>query len=88
MAEFGHRLRVLFRNIHADLGHYQDGPRMDRMPGEAGRVRLNHVSLKLSDPAFGHLAAAGVAGAKEQNFDFAHCRTTTSTQLVVRVKAM
>ena len=63
-------LRALARDVDARLGHDLHGVADSAVGRDAGRVGLDHVALQVPRPAFGHLAAAGVAGAEEQDDGF------------------
>src|ERR1035441_7490197 len=46
---------------------------------DAGGIWFEHAAFQLARPAFGHLAAAGVSRAEEQDFQFRHWRLHSST---------
>ena len=60
-------LRALVRDVHAGLRHHAHRRRVDRVRLYARRPRLDDVGLDRPGPPLGHLAAAGVAGAEEED---------------------
>jgi hypothetical protein len=58
-------------NVNADLGHDLDGKRMDvtgRMG--TGALDIDEIARRRPQKAFGDVAAAGVAGTKNENSGF------------------
>jgi hypothetical protein len=60
-------------NIHTCLSHDADSIGIKAVGFDPGRVGFDEVGLEGARPAFGHLAAAGIAGAQEQDFQFWFC---------------
>src|SRR5207253_4354479 len=60
-------LRLVIGNIHAGFGHDFDGAWIQAMGFDAGGVGLDLVAFERAGEALGHLAAAGVAGAEEED---------------------
>ncbi len=54
-------------DVHARLGHDLHGAGVEGVRGGAGGIRLDLAALEAPRPALGHLAAAGVAGAKKEH---------------------
>ncbi len=69
----------MLRNVHARFRHDFDGVRVQAVFLDPRRIRLEHVAFQVARPAFSHLAAAGVSGAEEQDFQFRHWRLHNST---------
>src|SRR5882672_9413638 len=63
-------LGAVLRNIDAGFGHDFDGVGIEAVGFDAGGVGLDLGALEMAGPALGHLAAAGVAGAEEEDFEF------------------
>jgi len=61
---------VVGGDIHAGFGHDADGAGIEAVGFDAGGIGVNAIGLEMARPAFGHLAAAGVAGAKKQDTKF------------------
>jgi len=57
-------------DIDAGFGHCPHGSGVHAVGIDAGGIRLDHVALEESGPAFGHLAAAGIASAEKEDFEF------------------
>jgi hypothetical protein len=66
--QFIHELRAMPGDIHSGFRHRPDGIGIQAVRGDACRKRLDRVAFQVASPAFGHLAAARIAGAKEQDF--------------------
>ena len=63
-----HVLGLATRDVDADLGHGAHRERVDaRGRGGARRARLPLPAQQVVDPALGHLRAAGVAGAQDED---------------------
>jgi len=60
-------LRSLAADVHSGLGHNPDGRRIHAMRLNTGRIRLDLLAFELPRESFGHLAAAGIAGAEEED---------------------
>jgi len=56
-------LGLVLGNIDAGFGHDLDGALIQAVGFDAGGVGFDVIALELAGPSFGHLAAAGVAGA-------------------------
>src|SRR2546427_13298105 len=69
-AEVGGGLRAMLLNIDSCLRHYFYCMWGQAMFLDAGRVRLNDVTLKPARPAFRPLAPARGPGATKQQFSF------------------
>ena len=54
-------------DVDARFGHDADRVGIQAVRLDAGGVRLDDVALEMPGPPFGHLAAAGVAGAQEKD---------------------
>ena len=65
-------LRALSGDVDPRLGHDGHRPRVEAAGLEAGGVGLEVVAAQVAGPAFGHLAAAGVPRAQEQQPGAAH----------------
>jgi hypothetical protein len=57
-------------DIHARFSHDFNGMRVHAVLLEAGGIGFDHIAFQMARPAFRHLAAAGIAGAEEQDFYF------------------
>ena len=68
--QFRDRLGFVSGDVHAGFGHDLHGAGVQAVDFEAGGEGLDPVAFQRAGPAFGHLAAAGVAGAKEEEFQF------------------
>jgi len=66
--ELSERLGAMPRDVYADLGHDPDRQRMNeaRRP-RPGALYIKRAPCRPAQDAFGYLAAAGVAGAEDQN---------------------
>src|SRR6266550_7417601 len=75
-------LGPLARDRHARLGHDLHRPHVHPVRLDTGRIRFDLLSLELARPSLGHLAAAGIPGAQEQNFQSSipvtHCAISIS----------
>ena len=69
-------LRALLGDVHARLRHHPDRIRIQAVRFNPGGVGLDAAGFQPAGPALGHLAAAGVARAEEQNLDHPHCART------------
>jgi hypothetical protein len=58
-------------DVNPDLGHDLDRQRVEPMFFDTRRGAVKRLRLEMTAPAFGHLAAAGVAGAEKENAGFA-----------------
>jgi hypothetical protein len=58
------------RDVYPGLGHHSNCIGIKAVRLDARRIRFDAVALELVRPALGHLASAGIAGAKEQDFEF------------------
>ena len=65
-----HVLGLVMGDIHAGFGHDFDGVGIEAVGFDSGRPGLELVAFELAGEALGHLAAAGVAGAEEEDFEF------------------
>ena len=63
-------LGFVLRDIDAGFGHDFDGVGIEAMSFDAGGVRFDLIAFELAGKSLGHLAAAGVAGAEEEDFEF------------------
>ena len=72
-------------NIHARLGHDSHGIRVQSVGLDPRRVRLDLVAFQVARPALGHLAAAGVAGTEEQDFQHRFCFLHNSSRSILRI---
>jgi hypothetical protein len=66
--QFGDGLGPVAGDVYACLGHDLHRPRIQTMSFDASREGLDRVAFQCACPAFGHLAAAGIAGAEKQDF--------------------
>ncbi len=60
---------LLVGDVDAGLGHDFYGVGVEAVGFDAGGVGLDLAGLEGAGEAFGHLAAAGVAGAEEEDFE-------------------
>jgi len=60
--------RAVAGDIDPGLGHDLDGDWVETMNFDPGGPDFDPVALEGPGPAFGHLAAAGVAGAEKEDF--------------------
>ena len=60
-------LRVLFGNVDANFSHHFDGKRIHAVRLDAGGIGFDLIRFEMTGESFGHLAAAGVAGAEQEN---------------------
>lgn len=60
-------LRRLSGHIHAAFAHDRNGARIDGVRRGASRKRFDAITQQMPGPGLGHLAAAGIAGADEQD---------------------
>jgi len=67
-AKLANELGSLAGYIDAHLGHDTNGIWMQSVGFDPSRVGLNQTGLQSTHPSFGHLAAAGVAGTKKEDF--------------------
>src|SRR5688500_11761719 len=65
-----HVLGSVRRDIDAGLLHHRDRTRVHPVRLDARRVGFDRVALQLFRPPLGHLAAAGIARAEEQDSRF------------------
>lgn len=65
--EFGDGFRALARDVDANLAHRLDGQRTHTNGFGSGTVNFVSISAKMTEQAFSHLAAHGVAGAKDED---------------------
>ena len=75
-------LRVVLVSIHVALREAIEAVRFD-----AGRIGFEAVGFQVPGPAFGHLATAGIARAKKQNFQQRHwlCFRQSSSRSSLRI---
>ena len=59
-------------DIDARFLHYLHRVGIHSVGFDAGRVRPDRVGVEVSRPTFGHLTAARIAGAKEENVFLVH----------------
>lgn len=65
--EFIHVLRALVADVNAELSHYSDGFRANRLGICAGAENFKAITGVVAQKAFGHLAACGIAGAEDED---------------------
>src|ERR1044071_665776 len=78
-------------DVDSDFRHGPDGQRMNEASGlGTGAVRLEDVARRRPEDPFGHLAAAGIAGAKDKHLRFhAQKKTGASSQgMTVRTRGI
>lgn len=69
--KFVHVLGAMFRDVDANLGHHANGERMDVAGGFAsGALHIEDVPGSRAQDSLGQMAAAGIAGAKDENGGF------------------
>jgi len=67
--KFPQGFRAMTGNVNARFGHDFDGERMDKTGWfRAGALDIHKVACRRAQKFFGHVAAAGVAGAEDQNY--------------------
>ena len=62
-------LRLLLADVDSHFGHDLDGMRIQTFGDYAGRVGFDLIREKVSRPALGHLASAGIRRAQKKNFE-------------------
>jgi len=62
-----HVLGMLTGNINSNFAHGFNGQRIQSAWFEPGALRVESVTSEMPQVSFGHLAAAGVAGAEKQD---------------------
>src|SRR4051812_37936082 len=62
-------LGLMMRDIDAGFGHDFDGAGIEAVGLDAGGVGFDFGGFEMAGPTLGHLAAAGVAGAEEEDFE-------------------
>jgi hypothetical protein len=66
--EFLQVLRAMAGNVNARLGHDLDGQRMDKAGWlGSGALDVYEFACRRAQKAFGHVAATGITGAKNEN---------------------
>jgi hypothetical protein len=68
--QIGDGLGALAGYVHAGLGHDFHGAGVESVGFDAGGEGVDLIAFQRAGTAFGHLAAAGVAGAEEQDAEF------------------
>ena len=67
IAKIGNRFAPVTRDVDADFGHHLDGERVKAVRYDPGAECLDIVVPQVTAETLGHLAAAGVPGAKKEN---------------------